>query len=400
MTTDSANTPASKPGRTALRFVLLLGVVSLFADFAYEGSRSVLGPYLALMGASAFVVGTVTGFGELVGYGLRLFSGPIADRTGKYWPITLLGYGIQMVAVPALAFTHNWPEAAVLIVAERAGRAIRNPPKDAMLSHAGKEAGGVGWAFGLNEALDQTGALVGPLVMAAVLALRHDYHLAFAVLALPAAITVTLMIVARLLYPRPQDLERKSSVPSPKGLPRAFWIYMAGAAFAGLGLADYPLIAYHFTRAHIVPGAWIAVFYAVAMATSGAGSLVFGKLFDRFGFKVLIAASLIAAMFAPLVFLGGFWSALAGAAVWGVATGVFESIIPAAVTPMVAPERRASVFGLFTAVYGTAWFAGSALIGFLYDRSLTAVIVFCVVGELAAAPFFIWAARKPNGDLR
>jgi MFS family permease len=142
------------------------------------------------------------------------------------------------------------------------------------------------------------------------------------------------------------------------------------------------------------------VFYAVAMATSGAGSLVFGKLFDRFGFRVLIAASLIAALFAPLVFLGGFWSALVGAAVWGVATGVFESIIPAAVTPMVAPERRASVFGLFTAVYGTAWFAGSALIGFLYDRSLTAVIVFCVVGELAAVPFFIWAARKPNGDLR
>ncbi len=270
--TAESRTPAAKPGHTALRFVLLLGVVSLFADFAYEGSRSVLGPYLAMLGASAFVVGTVTGFGELAGYGLRLFSGPIADRTGRYWPITLLGYAIQMIAVPALAFTHSWPAAAALIVAERAGRAIRNPPKDAMLSHAGKQAGGVGWAFGLNEALDQTGAMVGPLVMAAVLALRHDYHLAFAVLAFPAAITLVLMVTARLLYPRPQELEHKSSVPSPKGLPRAFWIYMAGAALAGAGLADYPLIAYHFVRANIVPGAWIAVFYSVAMATSGAGS--------------------------------------------------------------------------------------------------------------------------------
>ena len=230
MTADAKAALASKPGRTALRFVLLLGVVSLFADFAYEGSRSVLGPYLAMLGASAFVVGSVTGFGELAGYGLRLFSGPIADRTGRYWPITLLGYAIQMIAVPALAFTHSWPEAAVLIVAERAGRAIRNPPKSAMLAHAGKQAGGVGWAFGINEALDQTGAVVGPLVMAAVLAMRHDYRLAFAVLAFPAAITLVLMVAARLLYPRPQDLEGKSTVPSPKGLPRAFWIYMAGCA--------------------------------------------------------------------------------------------------------------------------------------------------------------------------
>ncbi|HWE48014.1 MAG TPA: MFS transporter [Caulobacteraceae bacterium] len=381
--------------------MLLLGVVSLFADFAYEGSRSVLGPYLALLGASAFAVGAVTGFGELAGYGLRLFSGPIADRTKQYWPITLTGYAIQMIAVPALAFTHSWPEAAILIVAERAGRAIRNPPKSAMLAHAGKQAGGIGWAFGLNEALDQTGAMVGPLVIAGVLAWRHDYHLAFAVLAAPAAVTLALMVTARLLYPRPQDLERKSELPSPVGLPRAFWIYMAGAALAGAGLADYPLIAYHFTKAQIVPGAWIAVFYAVAMGTAGAGSLVFGRLFDRIGFRVLIVASLIAALFAPLVFLGGFWSALAGAAVWGVATGVFESIIPAAVTPMVGPERRASAFGLFSAVYGTAWFAGSALIGFLYDRSLSAVIVFCVAAELAAAPFFVWAARsKPNSDLR
>ena len=394
----TAAKPAAKPGSTALRFVLLLGVVSLFADFAYEGARSVLGPYLALLGASAFAVGTVTGFGELAGYGLRLFSGPIADRTGRYWPITLIGYAIQMIAVPALAFTHSWPAAAVLIVAERAGRAIRNPPKSAMLAHAGKQAGGIGWAFGLNEALDQTGALIGPLVMAAVLALRHDYHLAFAVLAIPAAITLVLMVTARLLYPRPQDLEGKSTLPSPQGLPRAFWIYMAGAALAGAGLADYPLIAYHFAKAHIVPGTWIAVFYAVAMGTGGAGSLLFGRLFDRYGFRVLIAASLIAALFAPLVFLGGFWSALAGAAVWGVATGVFESIIPAAITPMVGPERRASAFGLFTAVYGVAWFAGSALMGFLYDRSLSTVIWFCVVAELAAIPFFLWAAgRKPNG---
>jgi predicted MFS family arabinose efflux permease len=374
--------------------VLLVGALSLFADFAYEGARSVLGPYLALLGAGAFWVGAVTGFGELAGYGLRLVSGRWADSSRRYWAITILGYAVQMAAVPALAFTGSWPAAAVLIVLERAGRATRNPPRDAMLSHAGKEAGGIGWAFGINEALDQTGAMIGPVAVAGVLAWRHDYHLAFAVLAVPAAITVTLVLIARLLYPRPEALEAPSpAAPAADAkLPRAFWIYLAAAALAAAGLADYPLIAFHFARAGTVPGTWIAVFYAVAMATSGAGSLVFGRLFDRFGLKVLAPLTVAAALFAPLVFLGGFWSALAGAAIWGLAMGVFESIIPAAVTPMVAPGRRASAFGLFTAGYGVAWFLGSALMGFLYDRSLTAVIAFCVAAELLAAPVFVWAA--------
>jgi predicted MFS family arabinose efflux permease len=274
-----------------------------------------------------------------------------------------------------------------------------------MLSHAGREAGGVGWAFGINEALDQTGAMMGPLTVAAVLAFRHDYHLAFAVLAVPAAITIALVILARVLYPRPQDLDRSAYGADVERHPsRVLWIYLAGAAFAAAGLADFPLIAFHFARAQVVPSTWIAAFYAVAMATSGAGSLLFGRLFDRFGFRVLIGLTFIAALFAPLVFLGGFWPALLGVAIWGLAAGVFESIIPAAITPMVPPDRRASSFGLFTAVYGLAWFAGSALIGFLYDRSIPAVIGFCVVSELLAAPFFLRAARlvgrrKPNGDL-
>ena len=381
--------------RHALRFVLLIGVLSLFADFAYEGARSVLGPFLATLGATATVVGVVTGFGELAGYALRLVSGRVADMTGRYWPMTIAGYVVQMAAVPALAFAGSWPAAAALIVLERVGKAIRNPPRDVMLAHAGRRIGGYGWAFGLHEALDQIGAMAGPLVVGAVLAARGSYPLAFAALGVPAAITVALVIVTRIAYPRPQDLDIEEPATHDQGsLPRVFYLYLAGAALVAAGFADYPLIAFHFAREGVASVEAIAVFYAVAMGASGAGSLAFGRLYDRRGFGVIVVLTLASAAFAPLVFLGGFWTAVAGVAVWGLAMGVHDSIIPAAVATMVPPQRRATAFGIFMAGYGIAWFAGSALIGVLYDRSLAAAIAFCVVAEVAAVPILVVVGRR------
>ena len=379
--------------RTAIRFLLLIGVLSFFADFTYEGSRSIIGPYLASLQASAAIVGIVTGLGELLGYGLRLVSGPLADRTGRYWPITIVGYVVQMASVPALALTGSWPAAAALIILERIGKAIRNPPRDVMLSHAGKTLGGYGWVFGLHESLDQAGAMVGPLVVAAMLAVRGNYRFAFAVLFVPALVNLAFVLTARLLYPRPEDIEAELPDVQAEGLPRTYWVYLAGAALVAAGFADYPLIAYHFTRAHVIPADWIAIFYAIAMAVSGSGSLVFGRLFDRFGFTVLTGLTLVSALFAPLVFLGGFWAALLGAAVWGLGMGAHESIIPAAVAPMVASERRASAFGLFTAGYGVAWFLGSAAVGILYDHSIAGTVAFCMAAELMAVPIFVWVSR-------
>lgn len=381
--------------RMAMRFVLLIGVLSFFADFTYEGARSVLGPYLASLQATAFVVGTVTGFGELLGYGLRFFSGRLADSTGKFWPITIFGYVLQMASVPALALTGSWQAAAVFIILERVGKAIRNPPRDVMLSHAAQHIGGYGWTFGIHEACDQFGAMCGPLVVAAVLAHRGSYHQAFAVMLVPALINLAFVMTARLLYPNPQGME--PAAPEAEDGPkfsRTFWIYLAGAALVALGFADFPLIAYHFARTGTVTTNWIPIFYAVAMAVSGSASLLFGRLFDRFGFRVLIGLTAVAALFAPLVFLGGFASALAGAAIWGMGMGVHESVIPAAVTPMVKRQHRASAFGLFTAGYGIFWFLGSAAIGFLYDRSLPWTIAFCVTTQLLAIPVFIWVARR------
>jgi MFS family permease len=393
----SAALPSEK--QAALKFVLLIGVLSFFADFTYEASRSILGPYLQLLQASAAVVAIVTGFGELLGYGLRLVSGRLADITQKFWPITIFGYVVQMLSVPLLALAGNWQIAAVLIILERVGKAIRNPPRDVMLSHAAKQIG-YGWAFGVHEALDQFGALFGPLLVAGVLALRGDYRLAFAVLLVPALINLSLLMFARWLYPRPEEMETEVPNVETEGLPRVFWLYLAGAALVAAGFADFPLIAYHFAKAAIVGQTFVPVFYAVAMGVSGTGSLVFGRLYDRFGLSILIPLTLITSLFAPLVFLGGFWTAFAGSALWGLGIGVHESIIPAAVAPMVPVQRRASAYGLFTAGYGLFWFLGSAAIGLLYDISLSALIAFSVLAELAAVPLFFLVLKQSSRSSR
>jgi len=378
--------------RSALRFVLLIGVISFFADFTYEGARGILGQYMASLGAGAATISIVTGFGALLGYALRLVSGREADKTRKFWPITIFGYFVQLLAVPALALAGNWPAAAALVFAERTGKATRNPPRDAMLSHAATEIGGYGWVFGIHEAFDQGGAMVGPLAIAGVLALHHSYRFAFASLLIPAVLSLALVLIAWYIYPTPESFERSAdsrySTRSER-MPRSFWFYMVGAGLVAAGFTDFPLMAFHFQHIHQLRADWIPLMYAVAMGVSGAGSLLFGHLFDRFGFKVIVALTLCCAVFAPLVFLCGVPGIICGVCLWGLGIGVHESVIPAAVAPMVSPARRASAYGLFTAAYGIAWFLGSVVIGLLYDHSIPAMVAFCIVAELIAIAFFL-----------
>lgn len=371
----------------------MIGFVSLFADMAYEGARSVTGPYLAALGASGTTVGIVAGLGELMGYGLRLASGFVSERTGKFWPITLFGYVIQMAAVPLLALAGSWQTAALLIVAERMGKATRNPPRNVMLSHAGTVLGH-GWVFGLNEGLDQLGACAGPLMVAAVLAHHGDYRTAFLMLLIPAVMTITLVVTARLLYPRPEDLAVKE-MPNlhGQGLPRTFWIYLAGAALVGAGFPDFALMSYHWGKTAMVSPTLIPISYALAMGASGLGSLVFGRLFDRKGIAILIPITIVTMVSVPLAFFGGAAGAFTGVLLWGLGMGVHDSIIPAAVATMVPAKRRASAYGIFTAGYGIAWFLGSVILGLCYDISLPALVVFSLTTECAAIFFLIRIAN-------
>ena len=380
---------------TALKFVVLLGVVSLFADMTYEGARSITGPYLAVLGASATVVGLVAGFGELIGYGLRLVSGYLSDRTGRYWAITLVGYAANMLAVPLLALAGNWEIAALLIVAERTGKAIRTPARDAMLSHATSEIGR-GWGFGLHEAMDQIGAVLGPLIVAAVLYVRGDYQTGFVLLLIPALLALGVLVAARLIYPHPGELEVDIPAPATRGFSRVFWLYLAAVGLIAAGYADFPLIAYHFEKAATVSASWIPIFYAIAMGVDALAALVFGWLFDRFGLTILVVVALLSALFAPLVFLGGFALALLGMALWGIGMGAQESIMRAAIAGMIPPDRRGTAYGVFNTGYGVFWFAGSALMGVLYDRSLPLLIVFSVIAQLAAIPLLLLVRNRPG----
>jgi predicted MFS family arabinose efflux permease len=378
--------------RTGLYFVLLFGAVNLFADFAYEGARSVGGPFLAVLGASGLVAGLVGGFGEFIGYGLRLVSGRWADRSHRYWLITILGYLVQMIAVPMLALAGSWQAAAALMVMERMGKAIRNPPRDVMLSEAG-EVIGRGWAFGVNEALDQLGAFAGPIVVAAVYGARHDYTIAFAWLAIPAAAVLVLVLTARATFPKASEIARDTNADQMDGYPRMFWWYAAASALVAFGFADYSLIAYHFAKGAVMPAVAVPVVYAFSMLMSGAGSLLFGRLYDHAGLKVLVPVTIAGAFFAPLVFMGGYGLAVFGVMLWGVASGVHDSVMAAAVADMIPAARRAGAYGVFTTIFGVAWFAGSALQGELYDHSIVALVIVAVAAQLLAVAPLLVAVR-------
>jgi len=386
--------------RAAIGFVVLLGILSLFSDMTYEGARSISGPFLASLGASGTVVGLVAGGGELLAYGLRVLSGYVSDRTGRYWLITFLGYALNLLAVPALALAGRWEIAALLLLAERTGKAVRTPARDAMLSHATSRVGH-GWGFALHEAMDQVGAIAGPLLAAYVLSLSRAYASAFRALLIPAVIALAILASARLIYPRPADLEAtpvQEDAQAP--MPRMYWLYMAGVALVAAGYADFPLIAFHISRVAGVSSAAVAMMYAMAMGVDACSALFFGWLYDRIKVASLAIAVGLSAVFAPLCFLGGLKIAILGIALWGVGMGAQESIMRAIVPSVVPRNRRATAYGILNAGYGLAWFAGSALMGYLYDVSLPALVMFSVIMQIGAVAMIVRLARVHQPAVR
>jgi predicted MFS family arabinose efflux permease len=381
--------------KLAFRFVLIIGIVNFFADMTYEGARSIIGPFLGSLGASAAIVGFVAGSGELVGYGLRSVSGYFADRTHRYWAVAFVGYAVNVLAVPALALAGNWPVAAALVIAERTGRAIRRPAVESMLSRAGKSIGN-GWVFGLNEALDQAGATLGPLITAFVLYQRGGYRHAFAVLLISALLCLTVLFVAWSVHRRPQEMEPSPRALSSKGFTKAYWLYFVAGAFIAAGFADFSLIAFHFQKTATVSQGVVPIFYAVAMATGAMASLVLGKLLDKLGLPILVAAFGVPAFFAPFVFLRGASLELAGMILWGIGMGAQDSCLKAVLSAVMPSDKRSTAFGIFDTGFGIAWFAGSAVMGLLYEKSIPALVAFSVGLQLLALPVLAYAKREAS----
>ena len=383
----------------AIRFILCLGIVSLFADMTYEGARSILGPFLQGLGATAAQVGLITGLGEMLAASLRLFSGRIADRTRAYWTLTIAGYALNVLVVPLMAYAGNWKTAALLVAAERTGKALRGPARDVLLSEAtGKVGHGLG--FGMHTAMDQAGAVVGPLLVAAVVARTGSFGPAFLRLAFPACAALLALVVARAAFQsgHSRGATALEEEPPQTVLPRVFWMYVAAAGLLACGFVDFPLLAYHFQKTALAQPAVIPLFYAGAMGVNGLSALALGRLFDRHGIVVLSMGILVSLAALPLGFLGGPAAAMASVACWAVGMGAQDATLRPGIAQVVSMNRRGGAFGAFHAVYGVAWFAGSAAMGLLYDHSVMALVLFGSLAQLgAAAMFFGLRGRLTRG---
>ena len=369
----------------ALRFIVCLGVVSLFADMTYEGAYSIIGPFLQDLGANATQVGLIAGLGEMVAASLRYFSGRFVDRTRAYWPVAICGYFLNVVVVPAMAFAGNWKMAALLVVVERTGKSLRGPARDVLLSEATSKIGH-GWGFGVHAAMDQTGAMLGPLLMAYAVMEKQHFAPAFLRLAFPAAGALVALLVARLLYPQAGKATPRQT--PQKTLPKVFWVYVAAAGLLACGFVDFPLMAFHFQKAQFAKPAIIPLLFAGAMGLEGLTALILGKLYDRFGIVMLSLGTLISLLALPLAFLGGFPAAIASVACWATGMGAQDACLRSGIAQVVSMNKRGSAFGGFNAVFGIMWFIGSTTMGALYDHSLMALGVFGVALQLASAVVF------------
>ena len=375
--------------KNAFRFIVALGFVSLFADMTYEGAHSVIGPLLKDLGASATQVGIIAGFGEMIAASLRYFSGRLADKTRAYWTITTLGYFLNLVVVPGLAFAGNWQAAALLIIAERTGKSLRGPARDVLLSEA-TEVVGHGKGFGLHAAMDQIGAVLGPLLVAASVARTHHFGPAFLWLGVPAGAAFIALIFARAARP-----SKGTPPPAPRGikLPNVFWIYVAAAGLLALGFVDFPLLAYHFQQGSLVKPEVIPLLYAGAMGVNGLTALVFGRLFDRYGIQIIVVGILVSLLALPFGFLGGPTGVYVSIVCWATGLGAQDATLRSGISLAVSMNKRGTAFGAFNAAYGVFWFLGSVTMGVLYDYSLFALVVFGVAAQLIAALLFIWLRR-------
>jgi hypothetical protein len=377
---------------SAFNFVLTMGVANLFGDMTYEGGGAINGQFMATLGASAAVVSITAGLGEFLGYALRSVAGYIADRTGRYWFVTFVGYTINLLAVPAMALAGNWQVAALLILVERIGRAIRKPTVEAMLSYTtGKY--GKGWVYGVNTALDETGATLGPLIMALVLLLHGDYRTGYALLLVSCVLTLGALTVARINFPVPSRLEERRTARA-GGLSRSYWLYMVAAACFAAGLMSYELVAYHLVTAKIVSEHWIPVFLAFSTGCGVIASLVLGKLYDRAPLPTLLAAVFLSSLFSPFAFFGGFAAVLVGMVFWGIGYATQDTLFKAVVAGVLPEGKRNQAFGLFYTGYGVGWLIGSVAAGLLYDQSRVALVAFAVLAQLISLPLFVIAKRQ------
>ena len=390
----------------AMAFIVLMGIVSLFSDMTHEGARSILGEYLNLTGASAAAIGFVSGIGELCGYSLRLLSGFLADKTKKYWTLVIAGYALQVLAIPALALVpeNGWFIACGLVILERVGKAVKKPAKNTLVSFAASEVG-TGKGFAYQEFLDQLGAFLGPVILFVIAAVKgtgglfSTYRVCFAILGIPALITIGLILFSKKKYPNPEVFEKQNEADGKFRFRKSFVFYMIAICLFAFGFADFTLITLHAAKTQAFPDSALSLLYAGAMAVDAFAALFFGWLFDKIGLKALILSTCCSAFFSCLIFLteSPVWI-MAGILLWGIGMGAQESIMKAAVSKIIPHSMRSTGFGIFETGFGIAWFLGSWLLGALYDIKPLFLVVISTAAQLLAIVFYTVCIRIQAGE--
>lgn len=406
---DSRNIKIS----SAMIFIIMFGIVSMFSDMTHESASSIRGAYLTLLGASAGTIGFVSGLGELVGYSMRYAFGKLADKTGKYWTMTIVGYIIDIAAVPALALVgeNGWILACALLIIQRMGKAIKKPAKNTIMSFAASQEG-VGKSFGLQELLDQFGAFLGPLFLYLVMLFRsgettfETYRTGFAFLIIPALITIALLFFTKKKFPNPERFEPEPKEFIPFKLDRQFKLYIGGISLFAFGFIDYSIIIMHVSKTYtelaptasetsvIISTGELPLLYAGAMLVDAIAAVIFGMIYDKKGAAALVASTIISAPFALFIFyFNGGTTLIVGILLWGVGMGAQESILKAVVATMVPKASRATGYGIFECSFGIFWFLGSWLLGVLYDTNIVAMVCVSMGAQLAAIPMYIYATK-------
>mgnify|MGYP000068129895 CR=1 FL=1 len=391
--------------RRALLFLAFISVISLFSDFTHEGARSIYGPYLDALGITAFVVALIAGLGEMIGYGLRIVTGIIIDKTKKYWLAMFFGYSINLLAIPLLAFVTPsiWWVALTLILLERLGKSIRAPAKSVLTSFASEKLG-PGKTFAIQEVMDQIGAFLGPLFVFMILSIYGEttlsgYQTAFGYLGIFAVMTLVVLVVARIKYPNPEQLEAKKMGQAPVKA-KVFWMYMVAISLIAFGFVDYPLIAFHINKIAILAPVYIPLIYSLAMGIDAISALVFGTLYDKIGIRSLMIAMAMASFASLFVFaFGNIIGVIIGMILWAIGMGAQESVLKSVVASIVAKDSRGRAYGILNALFGVFWFLGSLLIGWLYDRSMIALIVVTLCAQALALTALYLTDREVRNKL-
>ncbi|MCS7130003.1 MAG: MFS transporter [Archaeoglobaceae archaeon] len=371
----------------ALRFVLLMGIVSLLGDTTYEGARSVMGAYLATFGISALLLGLVVGIGELLSYGFRIFSGYLADKSQRYWAFTFVGYAL-IFSIPLIALTDSLAIILLLIILERLGKALRSPARDTLISFATAKIGR-GTGFGIHEALDQIGAVLGPFIFFLILYMGYGYKEGFLILFIPTFLLLLTLLSAKQSYVG-EEVRKEGD----NGLSKVFWLYIIFTIFAVAGLVNFQLLAYHFKIRSIFSDELIPILYALAMGVDAISAILIGKAYDKLGLKCLILIPVLTPISVALSFGA---NPILGLILFGAIIGMQESIMRAGVAEMTGMGKRATAYGILNTGFGLGFFIGSFLMGILYEISVDYIILFSLIIELMAFGILMLIIRRTKG---